>query len=559
MNPLDALPAEIVLRILEVASLPSIATLSRTSKAWHTFIDLTHQDPIYAAHVPEAAPGDSPNKFFSRLDVYQRPQGDITSWKHACRRYTLLHNAWAKTDLEAKSTVLQIGAHPVWRFKPDFKRRIIVSTCQAGGVNVTDMDTGDMLWSLGQDDVRPFAHLEYQDGVAVWDRFGNALEVWKTDMPGCQRGEFRQVGLLPHDTDTRGFQLAFHTLCVASSGGEAFVYDLPPSCPDLPVTLRTHLSIAEGAIGHLYQEKDVILFSMGLGGFDFHDKVSGECLGRIHPSGVNVEQVYHVEHPPTSARSDFPNIVSIIGGLGGVLATQTGLPFGPQGRRERLTPLSFGSGPLSSERRQRNLDEPMRPVPPIESDEWGAGMLHGNTMVGVSKGGRFVVCSDWRRALRSREDLAAVTAVVECEPSTERAFDLGGWLAIHETVAGKRVIFEIRDTVYLVALGQEGELDVTKPAFTFAQGIAPQLAVPVSFMGVYDDCVMTTFTTLGVEVEEADADDETDGGEEEGQQTPLHRERHFPTKAIRILSFAPEDDKPTRDLEDTHPSSVTRA
>ncbi|KKY37068.1 hypothetical protein UCDDA912_g02971 [Diaporthe ampelina] len=536
MDPLAVLPAEIVLRILEFASLGSITALTRTASSWQAFIDHIHQDAIYAAQLPRVSPPTTPHEYMSALKAF-RPGSvsrGVKSWKEACRRRCLLQDAWNSPDPMPIVSVIQIGIHPVWRFKPDFERRLIMSTSQAGGVNVTDMDTGDLLWSLGRHEVRPFAHLEYQNGTAVWDRFGNALEVWKTDLPGCGRGEFRRVALLHHDTETRGFQLSFDTLCVVSTEGEGFVYDVPAACPETPVSLRTHLQIAHGAIGHLDQAQRAVVYSMGSDGYHFHDKTSGELLGALRPCSVSQVQVYHVVHPDTFA-SDASNIVDIIGGFGGILSTQTGLPFGPQNNAERLTPMTVGRGPLTWDLRRASPDEEaLHIIPALDDDEWGAGMLNGNTMVGVSRGGRLLVCWDWHRAVHRPQDLALIAAVVECEPSGQRSFDLGGWLSIHETVGGKRVLFEVKERIYVLSLGEEGKFDLARPAFAVAQSIAPQITVPVSFMGLYDDCFMSTFTTLGMELE-----DDGDEGPED-QLEPPRRERYFPTKAVRVMCLAPD-------------------
>lgn len=170
MDPLAVLPAEIVLRILEFASLGSIAALIQTTRSWQAFIDHIHQDAIYAAHLPRVSPAITPHEYMGALKAF-RPSSvsrGVKSWKEACRRRCLLQDAWNSPDPMPVASVIQIGIHPVWRFKPDFDRRLIMSTSQAGGVNVTDMDTGDLLWSLGRHEVRPFAHLEYQNGTAVW-------------------------------------------------------------------------------------------------------------------------------------------------------------------------------------------------------------------------------------------------------------------------------------------------------------------------------------------------------------------------------------------------------
>lgn len=235
-----ALPAEIVLRILEFAPIGSIAALIGTSRLWQAFIHL-HQDAIYVAHLPHVSPATTPHEYVSAFKAFRTDLvSAVRGWKDVCRRRCLLQGAWNSPDPMPIATVFQIGVHPVWRFKPDFDRRLIVSTSQAGGLNVTDMDTGDLLWSLGRHQVWPFVHLEYQNGTAVWDRFGNALEVWETGLPGCEKGEFKNIALLHHQTETRGFQLSYDTLCVVSTQGEGFVYDIH----DTSVSLRTHMHIA---------------------------------------------------------------------------------------------------------------------------------------------------------------------------------------------------------------------------------------------------------------------------------------------------------------------------
>lgn len=168
MDPLAALPAEIVLRILEFASLSGIAALIGTSRSWQAFIHL-HEDAIYAAHLPHVSPATTPHEYMSSLKAF-RPDliSAVRDWKDVCRRRCLLQDAWNSPSPMPIATVYQIGVDPVWRFCPDFDRRLIVSTSQAGGVSVNCLDTGDLLWSLGRHEVRPFAHLEYHNGIAVW-------------------------------------------------------------------------------------------------------------------------------------------------------------------------------------------------------------------------------------------------------------------------------------------------------------------------------------------------------------------------------------------------------
>lgn len=177
-DPLRQLPAEIILHILEFAPPPTLASLTRVSKAWHQFIDVDHQDAIYSSPRKTDHPdGAKDFTFLSAGSSFSKYFQGVSSWKELCKRQTLLARNWTAAKPETRESIVQVGRSRVWRFKPDFKRRFFLSTSHDGGFHVTDMDTGRILWQLPSTEVRPFAHLEYQDGTAVWDRYGNALEV----------------------------------------------------------------------------------------------------------------------------------------------------------------------------------------------------------------------------------------------------------------------------------------------------------------------------------------------------------------------------------------------
>ncbi|KAI1080573.1 hypothetical protein F5B20DRAFT_539783 [Whalleya microplaca] len=521
MDPLTRLPPEVVLRILNFASLNSIANLTCSSQSWHEFIDSSHREVIYAALAPGAKNLHEPEHSLDKLNLFSHLGKGIKSWKDVCRARLLLERSWKDEMPSPRENIIQAGRHPVWRFRPDFKRRFILSTSHVGGVSVTDMDTGNKLWSLDKDTVRPFAHLEYQNGTAVWDRVGNALEVWRTDLPGLERGQFQRIAVLNHSVETRGFQLSYDSLCVVSTQGEGFVYDVPGHL-EKPI-LRTHMEIEQDAIGHLDQDETAVMYSIGTKGYHVHDKQSGQLLGHIHPHLVKPSEIYYIHHPPATVAD------TELDYLHHYLNSPRPVPLPLDRQRKRLMRLQTRQGrftrfpPVSPTTEAVALDE----------DDWGAGMVNGKTMVGISNGGRLVICSDWRRALRSEEDFTSVTSVVECDPSGDNV-DLGGWLHIHDTIAGKLVIFEVKDDIYIVSLDAEGRLDTVKPVFATNTSSTPQLAVPVSFMGIYDDCIMSTFTTLGTESVRTDQVDNDAANVNEGLQI------HFPTKAIRVLTFAPD-------------------
>ncbi|KAL1297527.1 hypothetical protein AAFC00_006099 [Neodothiora populina] len=387
------------------------------------------------------------------------------------------------------------------------------------------MDDGRLLWSLDVDDVRPYAHLEYQDGIATWDRFGNAIEVWKADDE--QRGVFRQTAVLQHDCETRGFQHSFDNLCVVSSEGHGFIYDMTQT----PPTLLKRPTIESDAVGHLYQNQDVVVYSMGAKGYHAHSKETGELLGVLQPNTGT--HIYHIRHPAPAPPA---SITTARHGATDKVCP----PEHPS--RGRLLPLRVDHG-----------SHPDIPSPySLDNDEWGAGMINDNFMVGVSRGGRVYMCSDWRAALSSPEQAAATSAIIECE-SDGSTFDLGGWLSIRND----RIMFEINDRIYILMLNLDGPLPragrESLPVWATSSSSAPQLTVPVSFMAIYDDCIMTTYTTLGRVPQNPEAPRNVPVG--------MHRPRAFPTKAIRVISLAPDlqgNDLLLQDTDDWQAASAGR-
>lgn len=483
VDPLAILPPEVVLRVLHFTPTAALAALTASSRAWHEFIDVTHQEAIYGSESRTSQPpgGTHDLGFLADSASFSKLFENTKSWKDLCKRQTLLARNWAAPRPTARESVLQIGNDPIWRFRADFKRRFFISTSHSGGLNVTDMDTGRILWRLpstldrDENAVRPYAHLEYQDGMAVFDREGDAVEVWQAGLEGAARGEFRRIAILNHDCQTRGFQLSYWTLCVVSNEGQGFVYDMTQR----PPTLTTRLSIARGAVGHLDQSADVVIYSIGPQGYHVYNKTSGACLGVLHPS--HCTEKYHVTSPPatsTSARAALAAAFARHGPTNGFSP-----PSAP--RKDCLVPIKIGRGPL--------------PPPPDPEhvrhgeDEWGAGMLHGDLFVGFSRAGRVFVCSNWRTAIQDQMSLEKHSSLIECE-SDGASFDLGGWLSVRN----HRLMFEIQDRIYVVGLDDNDRIqDSDCPArasYSLLTSSAPQLTVPVSFMTMCDDAIMTTFT-----------------------------------------------------------------
>lgn len=511
-DPLHLLPSEIVLRVLDFTSVSTLATLTRLDAAWHDFIDKTHQNHIYS-HAGKTPHPDGAKDFSFLADStkFSKHYRNITSWKELCRSQTMLARNWnSKTPVTRESTI-RVGDDPIWRFRPDFKRRFFLSTSHAGGMKVTDMDSGALIFQLNRDTVRPFAHLEYQDGTAVWDREGDVLEVWRTDDKG-PRGTFERVAVLSHDWQTRGFQLSYDTLCVASSQGKGYVYELNETMPPI----KKEMDIEDGAIGHLDQDADAIVYSIGVKGYHFYDKPTGQFLGHFHPEFCKT--FHHVKHPdPGSCRLDLPG-------------TNRGSPP-RRPAKDRTTPLLIEKWEYPRESSDPSLGD----------DEWGACMLDGQLMAGISRGGRVFVCPNWREALKSEQAFAAHAYIVECV-TADMTFDLGGWLSVRN----HRVMFEIQDQVYVLGLTDSDkvtsdEKSIPRPSFAFATSLEARLAVPISFMSLYDDCIMTTYTTICSRPRPHDL------APAAGHAQPWRRV--MPTKVVRVLSFADhgEDDDETNE------------
>ena len=481
-DPLVVLPSEIVLQILDYAPLATLASLTAVSKDWHSFIDDRYQDTIYSSPSKTALPAGAPRDrswVQSTRNSFAKYFDDATSWKDLCKRQMLLDRNYAQSHPTGSELFLQVGNDPIWRFRPDFKRRFFVSTSQTGGLNATCMDTGRLLWRLPSTlgnhvhAVRPYAHLEYQDGMAVFDSQGNTLEVWQADHDGAARGEFRQIALLDHPCQTRGFQLSHWTLCVVSNQGRGFVYDMTQRPPKLTTIIR----IQNGAVGHLDQSEDVVFFSMGKQGYHAYNKASGEFMGALQPSYCT--ERYHIHHP------DFPGRSRDL--LMEVASPGFTTPACRVGPHLPLTPLEIDKGPLPP---MSDYDQAL-----VGENTWGAGMLHGDLFAGYSRGGLVFVCSNWRKALESQNGLTANSYVIECQSDWSRIrFDFGGWLSVYN----HRIMVEVRERVYIIALDDNNRVQESerpgRASYSLVASEIGECDLPVSYMTLCDDAIMTTYT-----------------------------------------------------------------
>ena len=103
-------------------------------------------------------------------------------------------------------------------------------------------------------------------------------------------------------------------------------------------------------------------------------------------------------------------------------------------------------------------------------------------------------------AIRSNARASQVTFLLELEIDAS-TYQFGGWLGVQRGPPGPtRIIFEVDDKVYIVRLAADTEplLDGSKSlpemmdVLSVPASCGPNLGVPISFMGVYDDCIMHT-------------------------------------------------------------------
>lgn len=81
--------------------------------------------------------------------------------------------------------------------------------------------------------------------------------------------------------------------------------------------------------------------------------------------------------------------------------------------------------------------------------------------------------------------------VIECQDNGT-GFDLGGWLAIKDN----RFLCEMSGRIYIIALAEDGDVYRGKPeraSWCLSTASSSELKSPVSFMGLYDDCIMSTY------------------------------------------------------------------
>jgi hypothetical protein len=106
-DPLVHLPSELILRIIDNATIGSVAKLTQLTRAWHAFIEDIHQDAIYSLITKVERPTETRDFSFvdSSLDhnkYYNKYYNDIRSWKDLCSREAGISSARSRESRPSK-------------------------------------------------------------------------------------------------------------------------------------------------------------------------------------------------------------------------------------------------------------------------------------------------------------------------------------------------------------------------------------------------------------------------------------------------------------------------
>ncbi|KAK0264520.1 tRNA pseudouridine synthase 1 [Friedmanniomyces endolithicus] len=523
-DPVVRLPPELTLRILDFVPISGLANLTAVSQAWHNFIDVRHQEAIYSKRTGTTGPHGSED--MTKGSSYSQYLESAESSKSLCQRQALLSRSWHFDRPMTTQTVLEPCGGGYFQFRADFSRRFFISTSEKGELNITDMESGTLLWSLPStlvdnvDSEQPCGLLEYEHGVAVFARDDNVLEVWQTDAGVLRRGEFRRWAVLTHEEEAP--------------------------------RLTQRIQIAERDITYMCQDAQVVVFSMGPLGLYIHDQQSGELLGILKP-GPEVSR-YHILWPHHNR----------------VPCQKYAMVSSPARRRHhRLVPITVAAGPLPR-------DSPAT-ASTLEQDIWGACALDGNLLVCLSTTGCVYICPDWRQALQGQHQHGAV---IECQYGSYK-FDFQTLLS----VKNHRILFVKDDCIYVVALDDDDRVQrpITQsedpssriwPSYACVTNEWVGNGDPTSCIALFNDCIMSTCAIdlprpppvhaniaageeANDEIEDEVDDEDDDHTDEEADETPDNGsddededDGTYETRVLRVLSFAPPARKTPRPLSE---------
>ncbi|KAJ3549871.1 hypothetical protein NM688_g5135 [Phlebia brevispora] len=178
MSSLNELPPELICQILAYLSSQDLRALKLTSQFWNKFYQ-TNEASIYHRAAVQHNFVESMNvPLDDALNGKGKYLSGVHGWRELCRRGLTLERNWARHGCHPLNLIAT--DHPdVHRIKVDEEVGIVITTHADGGLVVRDMDTGEVLWGLPRTYVRSYAHCEYSNGFLIFDRLGQAKEVWR--------------------------------------------------------------------------------------------------------------------------------------------------------------------------------------------------------------------------------------------------------------------------------------------------------------------------------------------------------------------------------------------
>ncbi|CAA7270274.1 unnamed protein product [Cyclocybe aegerita] len=187
-------PPDVLLQILSYLRLSTLSCLCATSRSWHNLFS-ENEDLIYrnAALLHGFINTESavPEKR-AVSQKYSPPNlKEGTTYLDLCKTRLRVRDAWiggAPSQISIgqpdPGNRANSGIHSI---RVDEQRRLVLTASGTGGVNAMDMDSGKLLWYLGEahiisflvDYVRVYADIEYSEGFLIFDRLEGGREVWR--------------------------------------------------------------------------------------------------------------------------------------------------------------------------------------------------------------------------------------------------------------------------------------------------------------------------------------------------------------------------------------------
>ncbi|KZT05451.1 uncharacterized protein LAESUDRAFT_743961 [Laetiporus sulphureus 93-53] len=341
----EALPVELLLNIVQYLPLQAIYQLRLVSKFWSSLI-AENESTVYrraaVMHNYASSTDSTPSDVsISNTDYPFDRAGD---WKSYCRQCLALDRNWA--GLGTVATKLYCNSNSdVHRIKIDEARGLLITSHRKGGIMITDLQTDELLWGLSVTYARAFAHIEYDNGFLIFDRFPEGKEVWRltsdcqTSEAVCtasppeesqqiafeeaerrfsrsRRGHFKPWALLRSHTPTTAFRFVYPTLSLIGIHS-VYIWDVSSGVLLRTVTLDAPTLGVQPSFGSTryvdVNRRHVLVCSKALCVFNVD---GGACILRVPSTEGPVAKTRIILDPSGSANSNgivVPHKLSITG------------------------------------------------------------------------------------------------------------------------------------------------------------------------------------------------------------------------------------------------------